>query len=205
MSFMQDLNGCLRKVPAWPIYIVAVLPPVWLFWQGLNGGLGADPVKVMEHRMGELALQLIVAGLAITPLRRFAGLNLVRYRRAIGVVSFVYVLLHFLCWLVLDMGLLVQQALGDILKRPYITVGMAAFVLMIPLVVTSNNASVRRMGAAAWGRLHRLTYVVAVLGALHFVWLVKAWPLEPFLYLGAILVLLALRRVPRQAGARAPA
>lgn len=197
MDLGQTLNGWVRRIPVWPIYLIAALPPAWLFWQGLQGNLGADPVKAIERQMGELALQLIVAGLCITPVRRFWGVNLIRYRRAIGIVTFSYVALHFLTWVVLDMGLLLDQALSDILKRPYVTVGMAAMVLMLPLVATSNNWSVRRLGAARWNRLHKLTYPAAILGAIHYIWLVKAWPLEPFLYLGAILLLLALRARPK--------
>lgn len=193
MGVAQTLNGWARRVPAWPIYLIATLPPAWLFWQGIQGNLGADPVKAIERQMGELALQLIVAGLCITPLRRLWGVNLIKYRRAIGIVTFAYVAVHFLTWLVLDMGLLLDQALRDILKRPYVTIGMASLVLMIPLVATSNNWSVRRLGAAKWNRWHKLTYPAAILGAVHYIWLVKAWPLEPFLYLGAILLLLALR------------
>ena len=143
--------------------------------------------------MGEFALQLIVAGLCVTPIRRFLGVNLIKFRRAIGIVTFFYVLVHFMTWLVLDMGLHLDQALRDIVKRPYVTIGMASLLLMIPLVMTSNNWSVRKLGAARWNRWHKLTYPAAILGAVHYVWLVKAWPLEPFLYLGAILLLLALR------------
>lgn len=205
MSPVDRLNDMLRRVPAWTVYVLAVLPPAWLFWQGATGGLGIDPVKAMEHRLGELALQLIIAGLAITPIRRIFGLNLVRYRRAIGIVSFAYVVLHFLCWLVLDMGLRLDQATGDIFKRPYITLGMGAMILMAPLALSSNNASVRRLGAVRWKGLHRLAYAVAILAALHFLWLVKAWPLQPVLYLSVILLLLGYRAVSNRAGAPASA
>src|SRR6056297_6078 len=147
--------------------------------------------------MGLWALWLLIAGLAITPLQRFAGLRLIRFRRAVGLLAFFYVLVHLLTWLVLDVQIL-SQVWADILKRPYITIGMAGFVLMLPLAVTSNDGAVRRMGALAWQRLHRLTYAVCLLGAIHFAMLVKGWQLEPFLYLGAILGLLALRLVPRR-------
>jgi len=113
-------------------------------------------------------------------------------------MAFVYVVLHFLTWIVLDMGLLWQQALQDIVKRPYVTIGMIGLAAMIPLAATSNNWSVRRMGAAAWQRLHKLTYLAALAGAIHYIWLVKTFPVEPVLYLAAILVLLALRGMPKQ-------
>lgn len=197
----ETLNGWLRKLPAWPIYIVGPLPAVFLFWQGVSGALGPDPIKAIEQQTGLYALQLVIAGLAVTPIRRFAGVNLLKFRRAIGIMAFSYASFHLLTWLVLDMGLYLSQALGDVVKRPYITLGMAAFLMLVPLVATSNDRALRRLGALRWRKLHRLTYPAAVLAAVHFVWLVKAWPLEPFLYLGAVLGLLALRLKPKR---RAP-
>ena len=195
MSLAGAVNHVARRVPAWTIYVAGTTPPVWLLWAGASGGLGADPVKAIERTLGLWALKLIVAGLCITPLLRFAGVNLVKYRRAVGLLAFSYVVLHFLAWLVLDMGMLWAQALGDIVKRPYVTVGMVALVLLIPLAATSNDWSLRALGTARWRWLHRLVYPAALLGAIHFVWLVKAWPLEPFVYLGIVIVLLALRAV----------
>ncbi|MEO9778504.1 MAG: protein-methionine-sulfoxide reductase heme-binding subunit MsrQ [Sedimentitalea sp.] len=189
--FVARINGALRRIPVWAVYGAGLLPPPILFWIGATGGLGVEPIKALEHELGELALQFLIAGLAITPLRRFAGVNLLRFRRAIGLLTFYYVVCHLLVWLVLDVQIL-GQIWADIVKRPYITVGMAAFVLMIPLAITSNNWSVRRLGAS-WRRLHRLVYVAAVLGGLHFVMLSKGLQIEPLLYLGTILLLLLLR------------
>lgn len=194
----DQLNRALRRVPAWSVYVLGALPVLWLFWAAGTGGLGIDPVKEMEHRLGLWGLQFLVAGLGITPLRRFAGVNLIRFRRAIGLVAFGYILLHLLVWLVLDMGMLWEQALKDIAKRPYVTMGMAGFAALVPLALTSNDWSVRRLGAVRWRRLHRLTYLAVLAGGVHYLWLVKAWPVEPFLYLGAILALLGLRTLPRR-------
>lgn len=191
------INAGTRKVPASLLYIVGSLPALWLFWLATTGGLGVDPVKALERELGKIALQLITAGLCVTPLRRFAGMNLLKFRRAVGLLAFFYVLLHFLSWIVLDMGLLWAQALGDIVKRPYVTMGMAGLLMLIPLAATSNDRAVRWLGAARWRQLHRLTYGAALAGAIHYLWLVKAWPVEPFIYLGAILGLLALRTIPR--------
>ena len=113
----DGVNGFLRRVPAWPIYIVGSLPAAVLFWQGLANTLGPDPVKAIEHQTGLYALQLIVAGLMVTPLRRFTGLNLLKFRRAIGIMAFVYAALHLLTWVALDMAFHMSQALGDIVKR----------------------------------------------------------------------------------------
>jgi sulfoxide reductase heme-binding subunit YedZ len=191
MAFVDHINSGARRVPAWTLYIVGLLPVPWLLYLAQTGGLGREPIKALEHELGEIALQLFVVVLAITPLRRYAGLNLLKFRRAVGLLSFAYVTLHLLVWLVLDVGIL-SQIWADILKRPYITIGMASFVLMLPLAFTSNNWSVRRLGPT-WRQLHRLTYVAAVLGATHYMMLVKTIQLEPVLYLAGILGLLALR------------
>lgn len=192
MSGLADrANRALRRLPVWPLYPLGLLPAAWFFWLGLTGGLGVEPIEALEHELGKLALQLLVAVLAVTPLRRLTGVNLIRFRRALGVLTFVYVVLHLLVWLVLDVQI-PAQIWADILKRPYVTAGFAAFVLLVPLAVTSNDRSVRRLGPR-WRRLHRLTYAAAVLAGLHFLWLVKGFQLEPLIYLALILGLLALR------------
>ena len=189
---MDRLNALSRRVPVNAVYLAGVLPFIWIVWLAVTNGLGPDPVKAVELRLGELGLQFLVAGLVITPLR-WAGLNLIRFRRAIGLLAFFYVAMHLLTWVILDMGLRWDQMAADLVKRWYIIIGMAAFLAMVPLAVTSNNAAIRRLGAAAWNRLHRLTYLAALGGAIHYLMLVKAWPVEPLLYLGAILFLLAVR------------
>lgn len=193
---MQGVNALLRRVPVWAVYLLGALPAPYLFYLGLTGGLGVEPIEVLEHEYGELALQLLILGLAVTPLRRHLGLNLMRFRRAIGLLTFFYVTCHLLVWLVLDVQIL-GQIWADILKRPYITVGMAGFLLLLPLALTSNNWSVRRLGPG-WRKLHRATYVAAVLGALHFVMLVKGFQIEPLIYLGLVGLLLLLRAPVRR-------
>lgn len=189
-------NRVLRRVPPALIYLVGFGWSAWLFWQAVSGALGADPVKGLERGLGKLGLQILVAVLCVTPLRKYLGINLIRFRRALGLTAFYYIAMHFLAWVVLDMGLLWQQALGDIVKRPYVTIGMAGLLMMVPLALTSNDRMIRRLGPARWQQLHRLTYPAVVLGAVHYIWLVKAWPLQPFLYLTAVLALIALRYVP---------
>ena len=188
-------NTLLRKLPAWPLYVLGAGWAVWQFYLGATGGLGVEPIKALEHRYGELALQSLIVTLCVTPLRQHVGLNLLKFRRALGLLSFFFVVAHFAVWAVLDVQTL-ERVWADILKRPYITVGMAAFLLMIPLAITSNNLSLRRIGAATWRRLHKLTYVIAVLGAVHFVWLAKGFQIEPLIYLVVVLGLLALRIRP---------
>jgi len=188
---MNWINQLLRKVPTWLVYIVGLIPVPLFLYLAQTGGLGREPIKALEHELGELALKLIIVGLAITPLRKFVGLNLIKFRRSIGVLAFTYVALHLLVWLVLDVGIL-SQIWADILKRPYITIGMVGFVVMIPLAVTSNNWSVKRLGGK-WRRLHQLTYVAAALGGLHFIMIAKGIQLEPLIYMAVILSLLVYR------------
>ncbi|KIC38218.1 sulfite oxidase [Ruegeria sp. ANG-R] len=188
---MQQLNQILRRIPVWAVYVLGALPAPWLFYLGVTGGLGVEPIEALEHEFGELALQLLILGLAVSPLRTFVGLNLMKFRRAIGVLTFSYVALHLLVWLVLDVQV-PSEIWADIVKRPYITVGMAAFVLLLPLAVTSNNWSVRRLGPR-WRKLHKLIYPAALLGGLHYVILAKGFQFEPLVYLLIILGLLALR------------
>lgn len=205
MTLAQRINRAQRVLPAWPIYLIGFAWMGWLFWLGLNGDLGPEPINALERRYGLLALQLLVATLVITPLRTWTNISLIKYRRALGLMAFAFLMGHFLVWALLDLQSLSRIGV-EIVRRPYITIGFAAFVLLIPLAVTSNNASIRRLGAMGWRKLHKLTYPAILLGAVHFVWLVKGYPLEPFLYLGAVIALLAIRLVPKRRPAmRAPA
>lgn len=175
------------------IYVCGLLPAISTFYLGLTDQLGADPQKVLERTLGLWALRFLILGLAITPLRRLGGPNLVRYRRAVGLLAFTYAALHLTVYTVLDQGLDLTAIWADILKRPYITVGMLAFTILVPLAVTSNAPMIRRLGGAAWQRLHRLVYVAAAAAALHFIMLVKAWPPEPLVYAGLVALLLLFR------------
>ncbi|WP_132464268.1 protein-methionine-sulfoxide reductase heme-binding subunit MsrQ [Rhodovulum marinum] len=186
------INRALRRVPAWPVYVVGMVPAVWFFWLGATGGLGVEPITALEHRLGLTGLQVLIASLAVTPLRRVSGIDLVRFRRALGLVGFFYIALHLAVWLILDLQSW-QRVWADILKRPYITIGMSGFLLLLPLALTSNTLAVRKLGPLRWRRLHRLAYLAIPLGAIHFVMLAKGWQIAPLAYLAAILGLLALR------------
>lgn len=188
---VERINGAARRVPTWALYILCILPVPYLLYLAQTGGLGREPIKALEHELGEIALQLLIVSLTITPLRRIFGLNFVKFRRMFGLMAFTYVALHLLVWLVLDVGI-PSQIWADIIKRPYITIGMVAFVLLIPLAVTSNNRSIRALGPR-WRKLHRLSYVTVVLGGLHYVMLTKTWAMEPMVYMAVIIGLLALR------------
>jgi len=187
------INRALRRVPTWPVWILGFVPAVWLTWLLFTGGLGVDPVAVYERELGLIALQFLLAGLCVTPLMRLAGVNLIRFRRALGVTGFAYAAMHLLVWVVLDKQFFWAEMGKDLLKRPFIMVGMAAFLLLVPLALTSTDGAIRRLGAAAWRRLHLLTYPAAVLGAAHYLLVVKSWPIEPILYLCGAIGLVAMR------------
>jgi sulfoxide reductase heme-binding subunit YedZ len=175
------------------VYVIGMLPAVWYFYLGVMDQLGADPQKTLERLLGLWALRFLILALAITSLRRLGGPNLVRYRRAIGLLAFYYATLHLTVYLLLDQGLDLPAIWADIVKRPYITIGMLAFAILLPLAITSNNPMIRRLGGTAWQRLHRWVYVAAAAAAIHFVMVVKAWSPEPLVYIGIVAALLLFR------------
>lgn len=185
------VNRILKSVPTSLVYLVGAGWVVWLFWQGATGQLGPEPIKALEHAYGQAALILLIAGLTVTPARRHIGLNLIRFRRAFGLVAMMFVVCHLLVWAALDLQS-VARVWADIFKRPYITLGLTAFVLLVPLAATSNDRAVRWMGRK-WRQLHRLTYPAVLLAGLHFLMLRKGLQLEPVLYLTIIVVLLLFR------------
>lgn len=189
---IEAVNGALRRIPGWAVYALGLVPLAWIVWLVLSGGIGVDPVKAIEHRLGKVALWFLVGGLAITPARRVLGLNLLRFRRAVGLLAFFYVALHLVAWFWLDMALLWAQAAGDLIKRPYLLMGITAFLLMIPLALTSNDASIRRL-RANWRRLHWLVYPAVALGGLHYLWQMKVITPEGWIWAAVIAGLLVMR------------
>jgi sulfoxide reductase heme-binding subunit YedZ len=150
----------LRKASIRMVYLLGLLPAAWGFWLGATGRLPGNPVKEFEHFLGLWALRFLIATLAVTPLRDLSGINLLRYRRALGLLAFWYVLMHFTTYMVLDQFLNVAAIVEDITRRPFITIGMAGLLMLVPLALTSNNWSIRKLGSR-WGKLHRLVYVAA--------------------------------------------
>jgi methionine sulfoxide reductase heme-binding subunit len=200
---MDRMNALARRVPTWVVYTFGLVPLAFLVWGAFFGGLGPDPVKAIERGLGLRGIQFLLASLAITPLRRF-GLNLIRFRRALGLLSFIYVALHLTAWVWLDMGLRWSEMLADLTKRPFVIVGMVGFLALVPLAATSYNAAIRRMGPKAWQRLHRLAYVAVMAGVLHLLLLVKVWTINELAYAALAAGLLAMRLIPK-AGWRARA
>jgi sulfoxide reductase heme-binding subunit YedZ len=178
------------------IFAASLVPLAWLScaafgWFDLS--LGADPVKKLEHECGKWALNFLLITLLVTPFRQLAGLtHLPRLRRMLGLFAFFYAVLHFTVYLTLDLEFNFRELLGDIAKRPYITIGFIALLLLIPLAATSTNKMMRRLGRR-WQKLHRLIYVIAVLGVWHFYWQVKRDVREPLIYAGILALLLGYR------------
>ena len=189
----------MRKAAKVGVFLACLIPLALLLADLLGGRLGADPIRATELRTGQAGLILLVVTLAITPARRFTGWNwLGGYRRMLGLFAFGYICLHFLDWLGVDQFFALKYIWKDIVKRPYITVGFASFLLMIPLAITSSSRMVRRLGKR-WAQLHALVYVAALGGIIHFVWEVKADLGEPTTYGLIVVALLMLRFVPREA------
>ncbi|MFC0245401.1 protein-methionine-sulfoxide reductase heme-binding subunit MsrQ [Falsochrobactrum ovis] len=178
----------------WALYALGFVPAGVAFYQGATGGLGADPVKSFEHLLGIWALRFLILTLLITPLRQIGNFNLVRYRRALGLLAFYYALMHFAAYMLLDQALDFPAIMQDITRRPFITIGMVSLALLIPLALTSNNWAIRKLGRR-WSRLHKLVYIAIAGGALHFILSTKGWQAEPVIYAFIVAALLAWRVV----------
>src|ERR1017187_3113064 len=166
-----------------PVFLVGLIPIAELVWRMYRQDLGANPVEYITHQTGVWSLRFLAITLAITPLRKLLGWpELIRYRRMTGLFAFFYVWMHFLTYVVLDKMFDVPEMIKDVLKRPFITAGMTAFVLMIPLALTSTAGWIRRLGGKRWQLLHRLVYISAIAGVVHYYWLVKSDVRHPLTY-----------------------
>lgn len=178
-----------------PLLFVACLSPfLWLLWRLWQQDLGSNPVETITRYTGDWTLRFLLITLAVTPLRRwFHWPGLLRQRRMLGLFSFFYACLHFITYLWLDQFFSWADIVADIAKRPYITVGFASFSLLWPLALSSNRAAIRWLGARRWQFLHRLVYLIAMGGVVHFLWLVKSDLAQPLIYASILLILLAHR------------
>lgn len=194
-AYGPRISGMARRIPSWVIYLLGSIPGLLLILRTVNGQLGIDPVETLEHEFGLLALQFLLGSLTITPILRFARINLLKFRRALGLLSFGYLVLHLLVWLVLDQQLRLSLILPELGKRTYLIIGLISFLLLVPLAVTSWSGAVRRMGAKQWVRLHRLVYLAVLLGAVHFLLQEKVWTLESMIYLASAILLVGMRLI----------
>ena len=170
-----------------------MLPAIILFYRAIFDKLGADPLKVLEHQLGEYALIFLIFLLLFSPLKKFFDLNLMKFRRSIGLLAFWYIVFHFSTYLILDQQLIWDLIVKDLFKRPYITIGILGFLVLIPLALTSNRKSIQYLGFEKWKRLHSFVYLASFLGVSHYLMLVKSWPLKPLLYFLLIVALITLR------------
>ena len=179
------------KVAVW---VVALAPLAHLLYGFWTDDLTVNPIEYVTRELGETALRLLLASLALTPLRILFGISwLVTLRRLLGLFAFFYVCLHFAVWIVLDHFFDWRTMGDDIVKRPWITVGVTALVLLAPLAATSTTGMIKRLGGVAWRRLHRLVYVAATLGVLHYIWLAKKVLIQPWVYAAVLALLLGIR------------
>jgi sulfoxide reductase heme-binding subunit YedZ len=186
------------------VFLLGLAPLFWLGWRAWNQHLTANPIEFITHYTGDWTLRLVIITLFITPLRKILNLpNLIRYRRMIGLFAFFYGCLHFLTWIWLDKFFDLHELWADVVKRRYITLGFAAFVMLIPLAVTSTAGWIRRLGGKRWQLLHRLIYFTAVCGVIHYYWLVKSDVRLPLFY-GFLVVLLLGWRLWSRTKAAAP-
>lgn len=185
------------------VFLLALAPAALLGWDFVSDNLGANPIEEITHRTGRWGLRFLLITLAVTPVRLLTGWSqVVLFRRMLGLFAFFYVLLHFSTYVVLDQFFYFAGIIEDVAKRPYITVGFTSFLLLVPLAVTSTNGWVKRLGGKRWANLHKLVYVAATGGVLHFLWLVKADTRDPVVYGSILLALLLVRAWKNRFGTR---
>lgn len=176
------------------LFFLCLVPLLFLVWNAFSGELGANPIESINRSLGDWALRFLLITLAITPLRQLTGFNpLIRFRRMLGLYAFFYATLHITNYVVLDQFFYWPEIWADIIKRPYITIGMVTFMLLLPLAITSTNKMIKRLGGKRWQRLHRLVYPAAIGAVLHYTMMVKADLHEPLLYAAILAGLLGIR------------
>ncbi len=192
LALLQDILRSRFTKPV--LFILCLVPLLSLVWRAFYGDLGANPIEAITFFTGDWTLRFLLITLSISPLRQWFGLTgLLRFRRMLGLYVFFYACCHFSIWFIFDHALDFTDMFEDVFERPYITLGFSALMLLIPLAVTSNNAMLKKLGKR-WKKLHKLTYLILVLGVLHYLWLVKADYLEPGIY-AVIAVILLLHRL----------
>lgn len=197
MTFVTIINRKIKLFPPNLVYIVGLFPATYYLYMAFNDSLGPDPLKALEHELGHFSLKLMVVVLAITPLKDLLKINLVKFRRAFGLLAFVYATLHVLTYFILDQQLIISLILNDFSKKPFIIFGAIAFMFLIPLAITSNDYSIKLLKPVYWKRLHSLVYFSVIAIVFHYILSVKAWPLEPIIYAILLLILIIYRGVTK--------
>ncbi len=182
-----------RSLPVPLVYFILIIPIPLYFCLGIINELGPDPLRYLEHKYGELGLIFLLITLSISPLLRYANINLIKFRRCIGLVAFYYIVSHICVYFFLDIGLSVEILISDLKKRYYIIAGFFAFITLIPLAVTSNNVSVRKLNIRTWKKIHSFIYISIILSIFHFILMSKTWTTELYFYTAITLIILSLK------------
>ena len=181
------------------LFLASLIPLTRLGWYGYSSQLGANPIEFITRSLGTWTLAFLLITLSITPLRKLSGWSwLVKLRRMAGLFAFFYALLHFITYIWLDQFFDLSSIYKDVIKRPFITIGFAAFIMLIPLAITSTNAMMKKLGGKRWQMLHRLIYLIAIFGVLHYWWLVKKDITQPLIYALVLTILLGYRVMMRR-------
>ena len=191
-SLFDLVRASVRRLRSWHIYVSLLVPLLFLTYDLLSGRLGVDPMRAIEKSLGVTAIYILILTLCITPFSVLTGINFIRFRRAFGLMSFFYILLHFSTWLLLDMQLRWVEIAESLTRKPFIVFGMMGFLLLIPLAATSNNYSMKRLGKY-WQKLHKLIYVAIILGGIHYLMMEKTLQNDAIITFIIIIALISLR------------
>ena len=191
-SLFDLVRASVRRLRSWHIYVSLLVPLLFLTYDLLSGRLGVDPMRAIEKSLGVTAIYILILTLCITPFSILTGINFIRFRRAFGLMSFFYIILHFSTWLLLDMQLRWVEIAESLTRKPFIVFGMMGFLLLIPLAATSNNYSMKRLGKY-WQKLHKLIYVAIILGGIHYLMMEKTLQNDAIITFIIIIALISLR------------
>ena len=191
-SLFDLVRASVRRLRSWHIYVSLLVPLLFLTYDLLSGRLGVDPMRASEKSLGVTAIYILILTLCITPFSVLTGINFIRFRRAFGLMSFFYIILHFSTWLLLDMQLRWVEIAESLTRKPFIVFGMMGFLLLIPLAATSNNYSMKRLGKY-WQKLHKLIYVAIILGGIHYLMMEKTLQNDAIITFIIIIALISLR------------
>lgn len=191
-SLFDLVRASVRRLRSWHIYLSLLVPLLFLAYDLLSGQLGVDPMRAIEKSLGVTAIYILILTLCITPFSLLTGINFIRFRRAFGLMSFFYIVLHFSTWLLLDMQLRWVEIVESLTRKPFIVFGMMGFLLLIPLAATSNNYSMKRLGKY-WQKLHKLIYVAIILGGIHYLMMEKTLQNDAIITFIIIIALISLR------------
>ncbi len=191
-SLFDLVRASVRRLRSWHIYVTLLVPLLFLTYDLLSGRLGVDPMRAIEKSLGVTAIYILILTLCITPFSVLTGINFIRFRRAFGLMSFFYIILHFSTWLLLDMQLRWVEIAESLTRKPFIVFGMMGFLLLIPLAATSNNYSMKRLGKY-WQKLHKLIYVAIILGGIHYLMMEKTLQNDAIITFIIIIALISLR------------